>query len=97
LLAFDIHDVGVAAASAADTILLDWVRGGPILIFFNALLLIIGGLFKVRFAGKLSSGGVGRAMLNGRVTVSEVTEVVDVTWGKKSTGSKGMNRSITPL
>jgi hypothetical protein len=97
LLALNIHNVGVAAASAADTILLDWIRGRPILILFNALLLIIGGLFKVRFAGKLSGGGVGWTMLNGRVTVSEVAEVVDVTRGEENTGGKGMDGSITPL
>lgn len=97
LLALDIHNVGIAAAAAADAILLDRVRSGPVLIFFNPLLLVVGGLFEVRLARQLASGGVSRTMLDGGVPVSKVTEVMDVTGREKGTGGEGMNRSITPL
>lgn len=36
-------------------------------------------------------------MLDGGMPVSKVTEVVDVTGGKKCTGGEGVDRSITPL
>lgn len=47
LLAFDIDNVGVTAASASNSVLLDRVRCSPVLVFFNPLLLVVGGLFKV--------------------------------------------------
>lgn len=97
LLALDIHNIGIAAAAAANTVLLDGVRSGPVLVFLNALLLIFGSLFKVRLARQLPGGGVGWAMLDSGVPVSKVTEVMDVTGREKSTGGKRMNRSITPL
>lgn len=97
LLALDIHNVGVAAATAANTVLLDRVWSGPVLVFFNPLLLIVGGLFEVRLARQLPSGGVSRTMLDGSMPVSKVTEVMDVTGREQSTGGKGMDRSVTPL
>ena len=36
-------------------------------------------------------------MLNCRMTVTKIAEVVDITGGKKSTGGKGMNGRIAPL
>lgn len=97
LLALDIHNIGIAAAAAANTVLLDGVRSGPVLIFLNALLLVFGGLFKVRLARQLPGGSVSWAMLDGGVPISKVTEVMDVTGSEKSTGGKRMNGSITPL
>ena len=97
LLALDIHNIGVAAASATDTVLLDWIRSRPVVIFLKPLLLILRGLLKVRFTGKLSSRCVGRAVLDRGVPVTEITEVVNVTRGEKGTCGKGMNRGISPL
>lgn len=45
LFAFNIHDICITSASATDTILLDRIRVCPVLVFFNALLFILGGLF----------------------------------------------------
>lgn len=50
LLALDIHDISIAAAATADTVLLDRVWISPVLIFLNALLLVFGCLFEVRLA-----------------------------------------------
>lgn len=97
MLAFDIHDISIAAAAAADTVLLDSIWISPVLIFLNALLLVFGGLFKVRLARQLPGGSVSWAMLDGGVPISKVTEVMDVTGREQSAGSEGMNRSVTPL
>jgi hypothetical protein len=97
LFALDIDNVSVAAASATDTVLLDLVRGRPVFVLFDALLFIIGGLLEVGDTGQLTSRGVGRAMLDGGVAVTEVTEVVNITRCKKGTGGERVNRRITPL
>lgn len=97
LLALDVHDVGVTAASTADTVLLHRIRSGPILVLLNALPLILRGFLEVRFAGELTSRSIGRAMLNRGVPVTKITEVMNVTGGKEGTGSQGMNGSISPL
>lgn len=97
LLALNVHDVGVAAAPTADTILLDGVRSGPVFIFLDALLLILRGLFEIRFAGELASRGIGRAMLDRGMPVTKIAEIMNITGGKKGTCGQGMNRSITPL
>lgn len=97
MLAFDIDNVGVTAASTADAIFLDLVRIRPVFIFLNTLLLILRGLFEVWDASKLASGSVCGAVLNSRVAVAKVTEVVNVTGRKESTSGKRVNRSIAPL
>lgn len=86
LLALDIDDVGVAAASAADAVLLDRVWRGPVLVLFDSLLLILGGLFEIRLARQLPGGSVGGTMLDRGVSVTKITEVVDVFDGKESAG-----------
>lgn len=97
MLAFDIHNVSVAAASTTDAVFLDLVRIRPVFIFLDTLLLIIRRLFKIWDAGKLASRSVRGTVLDGRVAVAKVTEVVDVTGRKEGTGSKRVNRSIAPL
>jgi hypothetical protein len=97
LLSFDIDNIGIAAAAAANTVLFDRVRSGPVLIFLNPLLLIFGSPFKVRLARQLPGGSVGWAMLDGGVPISKVTEVMDVTGREKRASGERMNGSITPL
>lgn len=97
MLALDINNVGVAAASAANSIFLDWVWSSPVLVLFNALFLVFGGLLEVGFTGQLAGGSIGRAMLDRGVPVAEIAEVMNVSWTEESTGRKGMNRSVTPL
>lgn len=97
LLALDINNVGVTATATANTVFLDWVWSSPVLVLFNALFLIFGGLLEVRLTGQLAGGSIGRAMLDRGVSVAEIAEVMNVAWTEKSTGRKGMNRSVTPL
>lgn len=97
MLALNIDNVSVAAASATHTVLLDWVRVRPVLIFLDPFLLVIGSHLEVRNTGKLAGRSVGGTMLNGSVAVAKVTEVMNIARGEESTGSEGVNRSITPL
>jgi hypothetical protein len=97
LLAFDIDDVSIATASATDTIFLDLVSVRPVLVFLNALLLIICSFLEVRDAGELAGRGIGWAMLDGSMTVAEVTEVVDIARCEESTCGERVDRSVTPL
>jgi hypothetical protein len=97
LLAFDVDNVSVTAASAADTVLLDLVRGCPILVLLDAFLFIIGSLLEVWDTGQLTGRGVRWAMLDCGVAVTKVTEVMNITRRKKGTGGEGVDRRITPL
>ena len=97
MLALNIDNVSVAAASATHTVLLDRVRVRPVLVFLDPFLLVIGSHLEVRNTGKLAGWGVGGTMLNGSVAVAKVTEVMNIARGEESTGSEGVNRSITPL
>lgn len=97
MLAFHIDNVSVTAASAADTVLLDLVRGCPILVLLDAFLFIIGSLLEVWDTGQLTSRGVGWAMLDCGVAVTKVAEVMNITRRKKSTGGERVDRRITPL
>ena len=97
LFSFNVYNVGVTTASTADAILFDRVRSGPVLIFFDSLLLVVRGLLEIRFARELARGGIGRAMLDRSVPIAKITEVVNVTRSKQSTSCKGVNRCITPL
>ena len=97
LLAFNIHNISVAPASAADTVLLDGIRVRPILIFLNPLLFILGRHLQPGNSGQLPGGGVGRTMLDGGVPVAEVTEIVDVAGRQENTGRQRMDRRVTPL
>ena len=97
LLAFNIHNVGVTPAPAADTVLLDGIRVRPILVLFNALLFVLGCRLQPGDSGQLPRRSVGRTMLNSSVPIAEVTEVVDVAGGQENTGGQRMDRRITPL
>lgn len=97
MLALDIDNISVAAASATDTVLLDLVRVRPVLVFLDPFLLVIGSLFEVGDTGELAGRSVSRAMLNGGVSVAKVTEVMNIARREESTGGERVNRSITPL
>ena len=76
-LALDINNVRIAATTAAHAVLLLLVKVGPVLIFFVPLV-FGGGLFKVWDVRKLARGGIGRAVLDGGVSVAKVAEVMDI-------------------
>lgn len=98
LLALHVDDVGIAAAAAAHAILLGRVPVLPIVILFESLALVQCSLLQVSLAGKLSAQRrVRGTMLDGRMPVSKIAEVVDVARGQESTGGEGMDGRITPL
>ena len=88
MLALDIHNIRIASTSAADTILLDRIRVGPVFILFEALFLVLRGHFKPRDPRQLAGRGVGGTMLNGGVSVTKVTEIVDIGGGQEGTCGK---------
>lgn len=77
LLALNIDNIRIAAATAAYTVLLLLVPLSEVLVFFLSLVLG-GGLLQERDMGKLACGRIGWAMLDGSVSVTEVAEVMDV-------------------
>lgn len=87
MLAFDIDNISIAAASATDTVLLDWIGIRPVLVFLKTLFLVIGSFLEVRDTGELTGGSVGRTMLDGSVAVAKVTEVMNIARPEESTGS----------
>lgn len=97
LLALDVHNVRVASAPAPDAILLDLVRRRPVLILFDPLPLVFRRLLEPRLARQLPGRRVGRAVLDGRVPIPKVPEVVDVARSQKGTGCQRMDRRVTPL
>ena len=97
MLALDVHDIRVAAASAADTVLLNSVIVGPVLVFFFPLLFVLRCELKEGLARALPRGCVRGTVLDGGVPVAEVTKVVDVARREKGASSEGVDRGITPL
>lgn len=70
----------------------------PVVVFLLALLFIFGVRVEEGDGGELSSlGSVCRAMLNGGVTVANVTEVVDIAGAEESTSGERVDGCITPL
>lgn len=80
LLAFDVNDISIASTSTPDTVLLGRIRRIPVFIFLASLLLVFGRPFEPWLTIPLSGRGIGRAMLDGCVSVAEISEVVDVCW-----------------
>lgn len=97
LLALDIDNVRVAAASASDTVLLLSVPVFPVLVFLDTLLFVEGCRFEVGLSGQLSGRRISGAVLDSGVSVSKVTEVVDVARGEEGAGCQGVDGGITPL
>lgn len=97
VLALNINNVSVASAAASNTILLGLIPALPVLVFFDSFSVIQGGFLEEGGSRKLSSGSICGAVLDSRVSVSKVSEVVNVSGGQKSTGGQGVNRSVSPL
>lgn len=113
LLTLYIHNIGVAFTSTTDTVLLRRVPVGPILVLLPPIppLLLQRGHKSVRcdaFLGiipwtvvwrmwYLTCRGVGGTVLDGRVPVTEVAEVVDVFGAEESAGGEGVNGCVAPL
>jgi hypothetical protein len=98
LLALNIHDVRVTSAPAAHTILLGRIPVVPVLVLFDALMLVEGRGLKVRLARQLShAGGIGGTVLDRRVPVPKVAEVVNIARREKGACREGVNWCVTPL
>lgn len=97
VLALDIDNVRVTSAAATNAVLLGLVPAFPVLVLLDSFPLVQGGRLKERGPGELSRRGIGRAVLDRRVSVSKVSEVVNVPRGQKSTGSQRVDGSISPL
>lgn len=70
----------------------------PVVVLLESLALICCRLLEVRLPRQLApQRGVGRAMLDGGVSVPKVAEVVDVARGQQSTGGERVDGRITPL
>lgn len=70
----------------------------PVVVLLESLALVRRRLLEVRLPRQLApEWRVGRAMLDGRVSVPKVAEVVDVAWGQQGTGGKRVDGRITPL
>lgn len=61
------------------------------------MLLVRIGLLEVGFAWELAGRGVGWAMLDGRVPVAKIAEVVDVFDAEEGAGGERVNGRVTPL
>lgn len=77
-LELDFWDFGVTSASAADAVLLLFIPLLPVCIFLNSFLFVQGSRLKVRRAILLASLCICRTMGDGRVTIADVTEVMDL-------------------
>lgn len=70
----------------------------PVVILLEPFSLVESCLLKIRLSGQLPpKRRVGRAVLNGGVSVPKVAEVVDIAWGQKCTGGERVDGGITPL
>jgi hypothetical protein len=85
-LALNVDDVSIAAATAAHAILSLGVPVLPVVVLLKSLLGVERCLLKVGLARKLPRWGIGGAVLDGGVSVTEVAEVVDVLGTEKDTG-----------
>ena len=97
LLVLDFCHVRVTSASASHSVLLGLVEFGPVLVFLEPRLVVKRRLLQKRYVVQLSSGGVGRAVLDGRVAVSYVSEVMDLLPREQEAGSERVNGRVTPL
>lgn len=97
MLAFHVDDVGITATSTANAVLLGWIWRVPVFVFFLAELRVQSGLLEIWISNALSGRSIGGAVLDGGVTVSKISEVVNVSWRQKCAGSKRVDRCISPL
>ena len=92
-----LRDFGITSAPAADTIFLLFVPILPVFVFLDSFLFVCCRHLEERLAWHLTSLCVCWTMGDGRVSVADITEIVDLRWGKKSTGGERMDGRITPL
>lgn len=70
----------------------------PVVVLLEPLALVGCRLLEERLTRQLApKRRIGRAMLDGRVSVPKVAEVVDVARGQQSTGGERVDGRITPL
>lgn len=69
----------------------------PVLVLFDALLLVERRLLEPGLARELAAGRVGRAVLDGGVAVPKVAEVVDVARREEDAGGEGVDGCVAPL
>jgi hypothetical protein len=82
LLSFDVDNIRVTLAAAANSVLFDRVGCRPIVVLLEALLLVFSRLFEPWDTRQLTGRCVGRAVLNRRVAVSKVAEIMNITGSK---------------
>lgn len=87
LLAFNFWYILVTTTSAAYAVLLRGIGLSPIVVFLATLSFIQCCHFQERITRQLARWCVGRAMLNGRVTISNISKVVDIPWSEKGASS----------
>ena len=96
VFALDFDNVSVTAAPAANTVLLFFVPSCPVFILQAPVLFwqvhIVPGL-----ATQLTCWRIGWTMLDCGMSISNVTEVMDILHTEQSTGGKGVNRGVPPL
>lgn len=97
VLALNVNDVSVTPASAAHAVLLLLVPVLPVVVLLEARLLVQRCRLEVGLARQLPRGRVGRAVLDGRVSVAKVAEVVHVLGAEENTGREGVDRRVSPL
>jgi hypothetical protein len=97
LFTFNLRYISITLAPTTYTILFWRVGSRPILVLFPAFLFILCRFFEVWYPVQLPRWRIGRAMLNRRMSVPKVPEVVNVSWCEKSSCCKRMNRCVTPL
>jgi len=97
LFAFNIYNICVTSTSTSYPIFLHIIPIFPILVFFFSFLLVQSGHLEERLAWSLARRCVCRTMLNGCMPITEITEVMNVPWCKKGTGSKRMDGCVSPL
>ena len=111
LLALHIHNIRITPTPASHPILFLRIPFRPILVFFppttpllfqhrraegRTLTRIVAGTV-VRCSRHLARGCVGWAVLDGRVPVANVAEVVDLVGGEEGTRCEGVDRCVAPL
>jgi len=96
-LALDVNYVRIAATAAADTILLGRVIVFPVSVLLDALAVVERRLLQPGLAGELTRRSVGGTVLDRRVAIAKVAEVMDVAGPEEGAGGEGVNWSISPL
>ena len=97
LLPLDIHNIRVAPAPAPNPILLRLIPLLPVRVFFFPLPLVQRRLLEPGLPRQLACRRVRRAVLDRRVAVAKVAEVVDVARGEERAGREGVDWCVAPL